>query len=155
VHNTEIHNTCWPACRHDETHSVCVSVIYTAMWVFMSIILTDAWQQASQLKVQPLFIFNPWIIRKRIIQDLWIITSTRYFQSITRLDVHCKNILEIVSSSENAFFSQPALQTSPPRHAQGQRGNGFTVLLVCVLCFWGNREITTAARALGAAGDGR
>lgn len=38
---------------------------------------------------------------------------------------------------------------------QGQTGNDFSVLLVRVLCFWGNREIITAARALGAAADAR
>lgn len=53
------------------------------------------------------------------------------------------------------FFFPLYILNSQLYDSQGQRGSDFTVLLECVLCFWGNREIITAVRALGAAGDAR
>lgn len=82
-----------------------------------------------------------------------------YFKAITHLNMYqnlltkwWKNVLIIWQCVFLLPCSTHLIPDSRLHDSQGQRGNDFTVLLVHVLCFWGNREIITAVRALGAAG---
>lgn len=105
-----------------------------------------------------------------IVLDVFVV-CTLYFEYIHVLPVCFKAVRHLnmyqhlltkywkngLMISQCIFLLPCSTHLTPSRlhDSQGQRWNDFTVLLVCVLCFWGNREIITAARALGAAGDAR